>query len=212
MLGAAAVAALATMIAVASPAAQAGTIYNLTYIIPPAPTNIHSGYVQGTITTNGKVGELAISDILAWNLHVSVGVHDQDFSEANSDFYIFENVPFYTSGITATASDLFFDFAHQDGFDLDTKTNPGDNCGSGPSFCVALSFAGDPSEGVATIATSNTYLGWDTVQFLEPPPTAPVRLASEGRFVATTPIPGSLPLLLTALGGLGLVGRRRSAP
>lgn len=211
MLGAAAVAALATMIAVASPAAQAGTIYNLTYIIPPAPTNIHSGYVQGTITTNGKVGELAISDILAWNLHVSVGVHDQDFSEANSDFYIFENVPFYTSGITATASDLFFDFAHQGGFELDTKTNPGNNCGTGPTFCIVMSFTGDPSQGTADIENDATYPGWVTTEFLLPPSSTPVRLASEGRFVDTTPIPGTLPLLLTALGGLGLVGRRRSA-
>jgi hypothetical protein len=211
MLCAAAAAALATMIAVASPAAQAGTIYNLTYIIPPAPTNIHSGYVQGTITTDGKVGALAISDILAWNLHVSVGVHDQDFSDADSNFRLFEGVPFYTSGITATASDLFFDFAHQDGFELDTKTNPDNNCGTSINFCIALSFAGDPAEGVAGIETSNTYLGSVTTQFLEPPPATPVRLASEGRFVATTPIPATLPLLLTALGGLGLVGRRRSA-
>jgi hypothetical protein len=211
MLCAAAAAALATTIAVASPAAQAGTIYNLTYIIPAAPTNLGSGYVQGTITTNGTVGALATGDILAWNLHVSIGVHDQDYTEADSVFRTYGGVPSHTSGITATASDLFFDFAHQDGFDLDTKTNPDNNCGTSINFCIALSFTGDPSEGVAHIDTSNTYLGSDTTQFLEPPPTTPVRLASEGRFVATTPIPATLPLLLTALGGLGLVGRRRSA-
>src|SRR4029077_8530590 len=88
-LCAAAAAALATMIAVASPAAQAGTIYNLTYIIPAPPENLRSGYVQGTIVTDGKTGPIQLSDILSWSLHVSVqelGGYQQDYDQTDSVF------------------------------------------------------------------------------------------------------------------------------
>jgi hypothetical protein len=200
-----AAAAATTMLALAGPAG-AGTIYNVNFTIAMNSPEDHSGfgYVSGTLTTNGQLGQLALSDILSWDFNVSAEGHDATFSNLDSRFRDYPGHP-GASGLTATASDLFFDFSQQGGFELD-ETMP-----SFPNNFIILSFSGDPVEGVADIEVPEIQndLSWVAVLWLMPPSNVETRIATEGRYVATTPLPGGLPFFATGLGGLALLAMRR---
>ena len=70
---------------------------------------IGGGSVVGTIQTDGAIGVLGSADITAWNLDLNGPGATFNITNANS-------VMFMTgSDVTATATDLFFDFSGADG-------------------------------------------------------------------------------------------------
>lgn len=72
------------------------------------------GSVNGTITTDGTIGTLKSSDILGWALTLNDGTNTLSISQASAS--AITQAPFPPStDLTATASDLLFDFSSMDG-------------------------------------------------------------------------------------------------
>lgn len=73
---------------------------------------IGTGSVTGIIETDGAIGVLNAADILDWNLHLIVGADTYNLTGPASG----NNSSVFISGIdvTATATDLFFNFSGAD--------------------------------------------------------------------------------------------------
>ena len=69
--------------------------------------NIPSLTLTGTITTDGDIGTLAASDILAWNLSVPPNVHRGTSIDSSTGSV---SLTSGTTALTATATELFFNF------------------------------------------------------------------------------------------------------
>jgi hypothetical protein len=83
----------------------------------PDPTV--GGQLTGTITTDGTIGYLAISDITSWNLTLTVGSHSAELDPTNSN--VGEGPlsppcsPCTPAPISATATALVFNFFSEAG-------------------------------------------------------------------------------------------------
>lgn len=78
-------------------ASQANVIYTANDPLGAA------GLVTGTITTDGVLGALVQADFLSWNLMLNDGTTTANLTDLNSSL-------FFTGNVTATATDLQFDF------------------------------------------------------------------------------------------------------
>jgi PEP-CTERM motif len=67
--------------------------------------SIGTGGVTGTIVTNGVTGVLGAANITSWNLVLSDGTNTFNLTTLNSGVF------FGGSDVTATATDLFFNFS-----------------------------------------------------------------------------------------------------
>lgn len=87
-----------TAIVTSTPASA--TIYSLTTIAAPDGATL-----TGTITTDGAIGVLSVTDITGWNFSISAGTFTQPFalSEATGEVNIFGSY-----GFTATATELSY--------------------------------------------------------------------------------------------------------
>lgn len=171
----------------ASPAA-ASTIYNVDL------AGGTSSSAKGTITTDSTVGVMSDLNILAWDLELK--------SQGNT-FHLegpppapFSGSMVFGTAFTATATGLFFNFSA-----VDSSFFVLFNEGSSSYFCLQDSFGSPCPASAVTVAADHQSeafsIGSGVQQFAT---------------VAATPIPASLPLLASALGGLGLVAwRRRTA-
>jgi hypothetical protein len=172
---------LAVIVGFASQAASATTIYNVDLA--------SGGYsAKGTITTDSSTGVLGLSNILDWQIHLDRGVRSFDLDTSNA-------VKLQNGGaLTATATGLFFDFSspNSDWFFLGEMSNflcfsdGAGTCGNQASL-VSIQVSS---------ATTSFSLGGGVQQIAA---------------VAATPLPATLPLLVSALGGLGFFGWRRSS-
>ena len=103
-----AIAALAATLAVLVISAPAqATVYNVDFSLPPFVSVISgsfaAGSLTGTITTDNTLVGLVAGNITAWNFDVLAGSLSTHFGVAGSTLH-------YTGGLTATATDLLFDF------------------------------------------------------------------------------------------------------
>jgi hypothetical protein len=181
-------------------AAASATTYQLDF---------SNGSITGTITTDGKIGTLLPGDILSWSFSQTFGVGPPSMSssEASATLHLSGN------GFAADANGLYFNFGGTDGTYVDFTDNnwpytqPA-TFGLSLQFCDTVSYctnqnndtnhshvmmvAFTPSFG----ATSGgpDYSNYQIVQIGD---------------VASTPLPGALPLLGSGLGGLGLLSWRR---
>ena len=175
---------LAAFIALAAGPALANTVYNL---------DLASGDASavGTITTDSTIGTLGNANILDWQIVLTTG--PQTFSlngHSNSEYFV------EGSGLTATATGLFFNFGAADQSALIFE-NP--VVGSGINVLCFNDTQGacslDPSLVAVRTTVARTFSIGSGVQ----------RIAA----VAATPLPAALPLFASAIGGLGFAGWRR---
>ena len=162
---------------------------NITYSLADPFTSGSGMSDSGSITTDGKTGTLAASDILSWNW--SAAYNSNQFSNSGTTAAVF------TGGITASASQLYIAF-------------PGTLTLGGTPF---LSFASTPYEtgGVTTTSfgdsPSPTYSQTNYYRngFGDPidPPNFVIGTASPA------PEPATLTLLGSALLGFGVVRLRQ---
>lgn len=102
------------------------------------------GNVVGTIQTNGAIGDLSQSDILGFMLTVSGPGASVQLSEMDSIFREEGN------NLSATASDLIFDFSGASGFLLFQK----DQFGTGMKYYCNSSVSGTCFQGASAIPES----------------------------------------------------------
>jgi len=175
-------AAVAVIAGFSSEAALANTIYNM-------DIEQSGNSAKGTITTDSTIGSLSSANILNFHIDLSVNGSTATLSSSPGSAAVSHDA------LTASPSGLFWDFGANDRseFLLFSLSDAGsyicfqDQTGS----CgVAInSFVWS-----ANSNTSNVFLGFGVQQ-----------IAS----VTSTPLPATLPLLVTALAGLGVVGWRR---
>ena len=103
--------------------AMADPIYDINRTIGP-------GSVVGTMTTDGTIGVLSAANFTAWNLTLYDGTDSFVLSQANSRLRIFGD------GLSATASDLLFDFGTAGPVRLFILQGPGDQNGDPFWSCI----------------------------------------------------------------------------
>ena len=144
--------------------------------------------ITGTISTNGNTGPIAITDILDWNLTVSVGGHSGTltgpFSGGNSSPALSSGAP-----LSATTTGLFFDFNASDQF-----------------FSIAES--GVPTV-VGLFSVTSTMAPFVFVAVATDVDLISVGAENTQIASTATPLPAALPLFATGLSALGLLGWRR---
>jgi hypothetical protein len=166
---------------------------NVTYLVDLTVTGGgKTGTVVGSITTDGALGTLATSDIVAWNL--TLNGYGAAYTISNTDPTAFIQV--VGSDVTATATDLSFDFGgstgnllFQDGMLLGTHYFCAET-GGGACFL---------GESVVPI-----YYGDTSSVYSDPVPTGSVIIGT------AVPEPSTWALMLAGFAGLALVGYRRS--
>ena len=163
----------------------AGSANAITYTFD---RTIGAGSVMGSFTTDGTLGAIADPSHFT-SISITITAPNINGGVATSGTGSF---PFYSgSGITATSTDLIFDFSQDAYFGFFTATSDWwcfDSSGSG--CFVTGEILGTSS---FTVAQS---------------------VSRTGQFVfasvpSATPLPAALPLFATGLGALGLLGWRR---
>jgi hypothetical protein len=162
---------------------------------------IDGGSVSGTIETDGTLGTLSTSNILSWAFTIAspnLGQGTPQSIDSVSAFAAFGSLAWQaSSGLTATATELLFDFSAAgftyfsgsatDGWCLSGAGGCGSVNGPGAGEYLYYGVFGGPAEYVATTA-QNLVIATTT---------APA-----------VPVPASLPLLVAGLGGFAIWRRR----
>ena len=164
---------------------------------------IGAGGIVGTITTDGDIGVIGASDILAWNLTgTGNGGSTFNFVNANSIVEVGNNTdPLNpnagTPDLTATANDMYFNFSATDGGYLGFQTPP--PYGGEHYVTFGANNQVDTYQGVAVVPVY-----YSDPSTITKPESGNQIIAS----VATVPEPGTMPLLGLGLGALAAFGRR----
>lgn len=164
---------------------------------------VDGGSVIGTIETDSTLGALSTSNILSWAFTITspnLSAGSPQSIDSVSSFAAFGSSGWQaSSGLTATATELLFDFSATgftyfsgsttDGWCLSGAGGCGSVNGPGAGEYLYFGASGGPSEYVATTAQN-------------------VVIATA---LSAVPLPASLPLLLAGFGGLAF-WRRRARP
>jgi len=158
---------------------------------------LDGGYKEtGSITTNGTLGALTLSDITSWTFDLSYAVPvDGQTSTIISSTDKYANITGNAGALTATATGLFFNFT--------------DSSRTAESWW----FADGPSSGndlkYALFLGIGSGSGSVTVNFTYNADTSVSESGDQQIGVAVTPLPGSSLLFLTGFGGVFLFSNRK---
>lgn len=179
---------IAVSLYIATPAVYAGPLFNVN-------RTIGGGSVVGTIETDGTIGLLNAANILGWTLDIDDGDGSGVFTMIGGT-----NSGLLLSGtlLSATLTDLVFNFGGSNGFALFQSPSPGSGqnwwCVEGLNSNCAGS--GNSTESVNRFGN----------------PTFAVRQGSMsiGTTVTSVPEPGTLAILSLGLLGLGALRRKQA--
>jgi len=176
------------MTAVLAPAAlRANTIYNVDLTVGTG------GSVTGTIVTDGNTGALTASDIVSWNLMVTVSPNANDMVGPGGP----NNVTSLGTGFSATATQLLFNYSASSSYLYFDDSSVAQFCLYTSSECNA-----SPVDGIYIAATNTTTFAGLSSEVAE---TGDFVFATVGQ----TPEPGTLTLILIGFGSLGMMPRLR---
>lgn len=154
------------------------------------------GHITGTVTTDGTIGVLSAGNFIQWNLNVVGNGNTDTLTDANSHVFI------GGSSTTATAANIFFDFA-----------NPS------PSYLLVQKIFGSANNYVCAASTpypsTPCYQGASVVPDSVFNSTAQFSSPSGNQIIATAagavPEVASWAMMVLGFGGIGIVlrGRRK---
>ncbi len=188
----------ATTVAVFALACTAKANTNITYTLNDT---VGFGAVTGTITTNGTLGTLATADIIDWNLMLTNGFGTTLDLTGPSAITPIEGVQVLGLGLTATSTNLSYDF-NGTGYFLIQENGLGNGgtyfCEAG--FSQATCFAGGESDFPGFAFSLNQ-------QFQSR--SGDISIGTSAGIASTVPEPSSVFLLSAPVLGLGLLARKR---
>jgi hypothetical protein len=182
--------------AVAMWGSSAATAATITYAVPGIAYSTNIYMTGGTITTDGTIGTLASSDIVSWSF-TTIGDGDILYTITGTS----TGDPFTTSqsALSATSTELIFNFSSTTANRLLFVPEP--------DIVASISFsplAQNSTTCELNPASGCIQLGTGLVGYAIPESGSQV-IAS----VASTPVPGALPLFASGLGVVGYLAKRR---
>lgn len=171
-------------------------------------------FVTGAIVTDGTLGSLSGADIQSWTFSQNVLVMGAGFGPASMSSSepctSYCSAPFSTltitgSALTATSTGLFFDFSATDGSLVNFATNS--NPGLSLQFCDTVAPCTNQNG-----ASLNSFVVLDIWNVFDGSTSEGLNEESMGSVqigqadISATPLPATLPLFVTGLGALGLLG------
>jgi len=140
---------LAVIVALATAALCGAANANITYNLNQT---IGAGGVTGDIVTDGTIGVLGSTNILDWNLNLNDGTNTVNLSKSNSVLDIFTAL-----GLSATATELLFDFSSSGEVIFESTAIPTDGylCFISSSFCTGSPPPAGSGEEVVSATTNN---------------------------------------------------------
>lgn len=179
---------------------------NAADIVYDVNLTIGNGGVVGTITTDGDIGVIGASDILAWNLTgTGNGGSTFDWFNGNSVVEVGNNTDVFnpnagTPDLTATATHIYFNFSATDGGYLGFQTPPPYGGERYVTFGANNNF--DTYQGEAVVPVFYT----DPSTITDPE--SGNQIIASVASVATVPESDAMPLLGLGFGALAAFGRR----
>lgn len=165
--------------------------------------SVGAGTVTGSITTDGHIGNLDVTNFLAWNLQLSVPGQTFSLDQANSVVLSYQS-GFYgpaNNDVTATAQNILFNFDGTDGGYLGFQQGP---YSGNHYWCSATITQGfDCAAGGQTVAPISVFSAYEFQAFR-----GNIVIATAA---ASVPEPASWGMMLTGFGVLGTALRRRRA-
>jgi hypothetical protein len=192
----------------------------ITYGVAFPLNTIGSGEVTGTITTDGAVGSLSISDIISWNLNVAIG---SDIASIVSGTSYVTNLPVSPlcsscvqapAPLSATASQLMFNFSA--GTPTSFVGPPFLNFENNGTSTFVVFIAG-PAGGqvVAMIDLTPANPGHNSVAAIQYPLFGELLIGTVGLSpaISAVPEPSTWAMMILGFAGLGFMAyRRRNKP
>jgi hypothetical protein len=165
--------------------------------------SVGAGSVTGTITTDGTIGNLDVSNFVAWNLLLSIPGQSFALDQTNSVVLSYQS-GFYgpaNNDVTATAQNILFNFDGTDGGYLGFQQGPYSGAHYWCSATITQGF--DCAAGGQTIAPISVFSAYEFQAFR-----GNVVLATAA---GSVPEPASWAMMLAGFATLGAAARRRRA-
>ena len=151
---------------------------------------------QFSITTDDTLGVLTADNILDWDIVLTYSGGTKTLNGPDNSL-----VQVGGNALSATATDLVFDFSHPGNNYLMFQLQEADDIRS--SWCVQSNFCFDNNGGEEII---NIGMNFDNFQRI---PQIGSQVLGSVEAPGETPIPGALPLFVSGLGAMGVLAYRR---
>jgi PEP-CTERM motif len=178
-----------------APTLAAPITYTLTGDLLGNYEGLGSGALTGTITTDGTIGNLSSSDIVQWTINIAYGSYSNTITQANSVVGKYTG----TSGLSATSTELSFQFSSASGYNYFEFSRP--------SYVSGLYADYVDWQGSSFGSSSNNlFASADGVGYAETSGQTGLQVIAQ---VAAVPEPSTWAMMLLGFCGLGFMAYRK---